>query len=143
MLNLPPPGKPTAVLHQALLPDSGILIMTSIQQVIATLTAQADEVVEWPPIRLRVRTYLTERLPPPELVTSVRALVSSSDQILVVRDRTGLHILPGGQPEAGETLLEALQREVREETGWTIRDMRLLGIVHVYHLTPKPTQHPY
>lgn len=117
--------------------------MTDITQIVAPLTLQADEEVVWPPTRLRVRTYLTTTLPPLDLVTSVRALVRRDDQILVVRDPLSVHILPGGRREEGETLLQTLEREVLEETGWTIRDARLLGLAHFQHLTPKPDSYRY
>jgi ADP-ribose pyrophosphatase YjhB (NUDIX family) len=117
--------------------------MTSLDQAIAALQAQAEEIVEWPPIQLRARTYLTTTLPPLELVSSVRAVVQSRDQLLVVRDPVGVHILPGGRRESGETLVQTLQREVLEETGWTIRDLRLLGFVHFHHLTPEPVDYRY
>jgi 8-oxo-dGTP pyrophosphatase MutT (NUDIX family) len=117
--------------------------MMDISEIIAPLALQADEQVTWPPTRLRVRTYLTTKLPPLDLVTSVRALVRLSQQILVVRDPLSLHILPGGRREAGETLLHTLAREVLEETGWTIRDVRLLGLAHFQHLTPRPDSYHY
>lgn len=117
--------------------------MTDISAIVAPLRLQADEQVEWPPTRLRVRTYLTATLPPLDLVTSVRALVRQDDQILVVRDPVSVHILPGGRREPGETLLHTLAREVLEETGWTIHEPRLLGLAHFQHLTPKPAEYRY
>jgi ADP-ribose pyrophosphatase YjhB (NUDIX family) len=117
--------------------------MNAISQIVAALALQADEQVEWPPVRLRVRTYLTSTLPPLDLVSSVRALVRRDDQILVVRDPVSVHILPGGRREPGETLRQTLEREVLEETGWTIRDARLIGLAHFQHLTPKPVDYRY
>ena len=104
---------------------------------------QADEQVEWPPARLRVRTYLTTTLPPLDLVSSVRALMRQGDQILVVRDPSNVHILPGGRRELDETLMQTLEREVLEETGWTIQSPRLIGLVLFQHLTPKPADNRY
>ena len=117
--------------------------MTTIDQVVAALQIQAEEIAEWPPLRLRARTYLSTALPPLDLISSVRALVRRGDQMMVVRDPTGVHILPGGRREAGETLMQTLQREVLEETGWTIRDPRLLGFVHFHHLTPRPADYRF
>lgn len=117
--------------------------MTDISQIVAPLPLQADEQAEWPPARLRVRTYLTSTLPSLDLVSSVRALVRKGDQILVVRDPVSVHILPGGRREPGETLMQTLEREVLEETGWTIRDARLIGLAHFQHLTPKPDDYRY
>jgi ADP-ribose pyrophosphatase YjhB (NUDIX family) len=39
----------------------------------------------------------------------------------------GLYSLPGGVVEVGETLTEAVTREVREETGMTIEPVALAG----------------
>jgi 8-oxo-dGTP pyrophosphatase MutT (NUDIX family) len=117
--------------------------LTDISDIVASLELQADESTEWPPVRLRARTYLTATLPPLDLVSSVRALVLKGDQILVVRDPVSVHILPGGRREPGEALLQTLQREVLEETGWTIRPQRLIGMVHFQQLTPRPDDNRY
>lgn len=53
------------------------------------------------------------------------------DLLLVKRDREpskGLWSLPGGRLEAGETLREAIVREVREETGVDIDVDGLIGV---------------
>jgi 8-oxo-dGTP pyrophosphatase MutT (NUDIX family) len=117
--------------------------MTDANPIVAGLALQADEQAEWPPLRLRVRTYLTTTLPPLDLVSSVRALVIHGDQVLVVRDPVSVHILPGGRREPGETLLQTLHREVLEETGWTIRAPCLIGLVHFQHLMPRPDDYRY
>jgi ADP-ribose pyrophosphatase YjhB (NUDIX family) len=94
---------------------------------------------------LRITTYLADVPPPLEFVTSVRALVFHRDQIVVIQDPTGFHIVPGGRRESGESLDKTLRREVLEETGWLLADSRLLGFMHFHHLAPKPEgyQYPY
>jgi ADP-ribose pyrophosphatase YjhB (NUDIX family) len=92
---------------------------------------------------LRIRTYLTTYPPPLEFVNSVRSLVFRRNEILVLRNRDGLHIVPGGRREIGETLEETVAREVLEESGWKITWLGLLGLYHFHHLSAKPTDYPY
>lgn len=62
---------------------------------------------------------------------SCNALICQDDQVLLVRRSAepfrGYWSLPGGKVELGETVLEALERECREETGLQIAAERLLG----------------
>jgi 8-oxo-dGTP pyrophosphatase MutT (NUDIX family) len=39
--------------------------------------------------------------------------------------------------------MATLEREMREETAWTIADPRLIGFMHFHHLTPKPLGYAY
>jgi len=87
--------------------------------------------------------YLCSEAPPADLVSSVRAVVFKEDLMLVMRNPGGTHILPGGRVEEGETLEEALQRELLEEAGVEIRIGDQIGLVHFRHTTPKPQGYPY
>jgi 8-oxo-dGTP diphosphatase len=62
---------------------------------------------------------------------AVSAAIVRAGQVLVVRraraPANGLFSLPGGVVEIGETLLEALVREVREETSMAIEPVGLAG----------------
>jgi 8-oxo-dGTP pyrophosphatase MutT (NUDIX family) len=65
---------------------------------------------------------------------NVLALTRDSRLVLVRQFRFGIDALsleiPGGVMEAGEDPVEAGQRELREETGYTGTNARLLGSVH-------------
>lgn len=68
---------------------------------------------------------------PENPLPSCHALVRGGDQVLLIeRARppfAGYLSLPGGGVELGETVEDALIREVREETGLTVRITRFLG----------------
>jgi ADP-ribose pyrophosphatase YjhB (NUDIX family) len=72
-----------------------------------------------------VRTY------PPRPILAVSAAILRDGQVLLVRRARppagGLFSLPGGVVEVGETLTEAVAREVREETSLAIEPVALAG----------------
>jgi 8-oxo-dGTP diphosphatase len=109
------------------------------------LTPVAEEHVVWlgGAIRLRLRMYLTSALPALEHITSVRAVVCTDEGCAVLRNIDGVHVLPGGRREAGESLEDTLRRELLEETGCAVSSVQPLGLLHFQHLTPKPADYPY
>jgi ADP-ribose pyrophosphatase YjhB (NUDIX family) len=59
----------------------------------------------------------------------VRGAVFRGDEILLVRDRAGgWWTLPGGWVDVGETPAEAVRREIREESGYETRAVKLLAL---------------
>lgn len=79
-----------------------------------------------------------------EIRFCVRAVVVNPEgEICAIKsDRLGYMQLPGGGIEDNETIEEALRREVQEEAGWTIGDIRPLGYV-VEHRESVLHKHSY
>jgi ADP-ribose pyrophosphatase YjhB (NUDIX family) len=73
----------------------------------------------------------TTRTYPTRPFLAVSAAIFRDGRVLIVRRARppahGLHTLPGGVVELGETLEEAVIREVREETGLAIAPLELVG----------------
>ncbi len=70
------------------------------------------------------------RLYPDRPYLAVSAAIVRGDRVLVVRRARppgDVFTLPGGVVEAGETLREAVIREVKEETGLSIEPVALAG----------------
>ena len=70
-------------------------------------------------------------------LVAVGAIVVRDDQVLLVRrgqpPSEGLWAIPGGRMELGETLQEAAEREIKEETGLTVGiQEHLTQIKHAY-----------
>ncbi|HXD45523.1 MAG TPA: NUDIX hydrolase [Pseudolabrys sp.] len=72
-----------------------------------------------------------DRLYPQRPFLAVSAAILRDGKVLVVRrarqPALGVYTLPGGVVEAGETLHEAVRREVREETALEIAPVTLAG----------------
>lgn len=63
---------------------------------------------------------------------AVNAIVTKGEKILLVKRKSepfkGFWSLPGGFVEYGETVEEAVKREVKEETGLTVEPEKLIGV---------------
>jgi ADP-ribose pyrophosphatase YjhB (NUDIX family) len=75
------------------------------------------------------------RVYPDRPILAVSAAVIRDGRVLIVRRArhpgSGVYTLPGGAVEAGETLIAAAAREVREETGMEIAPVALAGFREV------------
>ena len=59
----------------------------------------------------------------------VRAVVFQNQQILLVQERSdGLWTLPGGWADVNDSPSEAVEKEVLQESGFTVRAQRLLAV---------------
>jgi len=68
-------------------------------------------------------------MPKPEI--TVAAVTETDGRFLVVEERINRRLVinqPAGHVEPGETLLEAVVREVREETAWLFAARELVGV---------------
>jgi 8-oxo-dGTP diphosphatase len=71
------------------------------------------------------------------VVPRVLVFVRHAGRVLLMRRAPDRSVLPnlfnglGGHVEAGEGLAEAARREVREEAGLEVREVRLAGLLHV------------
>jgi ADP-ribose pyrophosphatase YjhB (NUDIX family) len=72
-----------------------------------------------------------ERIYPQRPYLAVSAAIIRDGKVLVVRrarnPALGIYTLPGGGVETGETLMQAVTREVREETSLKIEPVALAG----------------
>lgn len=74
---------------------------------------------------------MSHRFQPKHPIVAVGAVVMRDNQILLIKrgkaPRKGEWSLPGGAVELGETLEDAIKREVKEETGLDITPIRWLA----------------
>jgi 8-oxo-dGTP diphosphatase len=82
------------------------------------------------PIEL-IQPMPDERTYPQRPILAVSAAIFRNGKVLVVRrarkPALNLYTLPGGAVEIGETLVQAVAREVREETALEIEPVQLAG----------------
>src|SRR5271156_4108777 len=76
-------------------------------------------------IELATLLFSSERgYPTPKV--DVRAAVFQEDRLLLVRERAdGCWSLPGGWAEVGQSAAESVEREVREESGYIVKAVKL------------------
>ncbi|GAM12382.1 NUDIX hydrolase [Mesobacillus selenatarsenatis] len=65
---------------------------------------------------------------PTHIVSAGGIVEDSEGNILLVKTRDGGWVYPGGQVEVGENLIDALVREIKEESGITTTVSYLVGV---------------
>jgi ADP-ribose pyrophosphatase YjhB (NUDIX family) len=80
-------------------------------------------------------------------VVAVGAIVWKEDRFLLIRrgrpPRQGGWSIPGGRQEAGETVQEAVHREIREEAGIEIEITGLAAVVDLIDRDERDIKHHY
>lgn len=79
--------------------------------------------------------YLSSSVPTENLVTAVCCVVIYEQKIVIIRNRRGWE-LPGGKIKDNETPLEAIAREVQEETGFFITNLKNIGYKKIIPTSP-------
>ena len=65
----------------------------------------------------------------------VQAIAKVNDRYLLVHEKNGSWHIPSGRLEFGESLAQAIIREVKEETGAVCELTALFKIKHSYHIS--------
>jgi len=80
---------------------------------------------------MRKATPRVSRIRPTKEVSVMAWIEDEANSVLLVRQAAGLKLwtLPGGKVKKGESLVRALKRKVREETGLHIEVGSLLGVL--------------
>ena len=99
--------------------------------------------IEWLPPDSEIILIKSEKLPTKELIMSVVSLCFSDNKLLMIKhDERGWDI-PGGHIEPGESLEEALRREVLEEAGATLSECKCFAHFKTQLNGPKPPNFKY
>ncbi len=94
--------------------------------------------VTWPWGPTRARFVLLEEAPPDDLIANVNIVPRAGDDWVILRLRDGSWEMPGGTLEPGETYLDTVRRELREEAGAELVSFRLFGAWHCFSLADQP-----
>ncbi len=104
--------------------------------VIVEHLGELREILERNQFQLRPRPRVGETGRAPHPICTVGALIWNADnQVLMVRTQkwSGLWGIPGGKIKSGETSLDALKREIKEETNLDIADISFALVQDCIH----------
>jgi 8-oxo-dGTP diphosphatase len=87
-----------------------------------------DREISWLPKPGEGRLYITNELPPLEVCRTVFGFAFNGDRVLLIRLKNRDWDIPGGKIDPGETLQQAVIREVLEEAFTQVEIIDLIGI---------------
>jgi len=80
--------------------------------------------------------YLDDHIDDESIVTCVFGIGFWNDKLIMTKTHRGWE-LPGGHIEIGETPVEALHREVKEESGAIVETQKVIGYTEIIDTTTK------
>lgn len=96
------------------------------------------EEVIWPWGPTRARFVLLDDAPSNQLIANVNLVPRASDRWIMLRLQDGSWEMPGGTLEPGESFLDTIRRELREEAGAQLVSFQVLGAWHCFFLAEEP-----
>ncbi len=103
--------------------------------------------MQWGQQPVRLTAFTCRKMPLEAPVTSVHIVSFCGERVLVVRDRKGSFGYPGGRLEPGETVADAMAREVYEEANARLHpDYKLFAVLRIectVQLPGREYPHPY
>lgn len=93
----------------------------------------------------KIRTLFASDTGYPTPKVDVRGIVFQEGKILLVKERfDGVWALPGGWADVGLSAKEVAVKEIKEESGYDARPVRLLAVLDKkFHNHPPSSQHVY
>src|SRR5205085_8625852 len=91
----------------------------------------------------RVNFRMSDELPPPAHVSAAHCLAFDGDLVILTRHVERQWTIPGGRLEPGETPLQCMVREAKEEAGIEVTDARVVAHNRIEMLDPPPPDWPY
>jgi len=99
--------------------------------------------LDWLPKPNESRLISSSEYPPKKLTTSVLCFVFKKDLLLLTKLSERGWDIPGGHLEQNESVIDALHREIREETKVIIENPLLIGHQKITLLGERPKHYKY